>query len=214
MPKLRAPWLVGSPVQSGVLYASAGGLFKSTDGGVNFSPLTLSSPPPVTTYDVAVDWHDPNLVYAGSFEGVLTSTDGGQSWCRPGQGFTEGWGRLETDPHRYGVVYRIAGALWRSIDAGLTWYQVLPDLGIEALAIDRSSSRKLYAYSTVEGVIRSTDGGFRWHTVNTGLPEFADGYIRTNDIAIAVDDPSIVYLATDQGVFRMHEQATRRRRPR
>ncbi len=214
LPKLRAPWLVGSPVQSGVLYASAGGLFKSTDGALNFSPLTLSSSPPITTYDVAVDWHDPNLVYAGTLEGVLTSADGGQSWRPPGQGLAEGGGSLETDPHGFGVVYRIAGALWRSVDAGLSWYQVLPDLGIQALAIDRSSSRKLYAYSTVEGVIRSTDGGFRWHTLNTGLPEFADGYIRAHYIAIAVDDPSIIYLATDQGVFRMHEQAIRGRRPR
>jgi len=214
LPKLRAPWLVGSPVQSGVLYASAGGLFKSTDGGLNFSPLTLSSSPPITTYDVAVDWHDPNLVYAGTFEGIWTSTDGGQTWRAPGQGLTEGWGSLETDPQAHGVIYRIAGALWKSIDAGLSWHQVLPDLGIQALAIDRSSSRKLYAYSTVEGVMRSTDGGFRWQTVNTGLPEFADGYIRSHYIAIAVDNPSIVYLATDQGVFRMQEQAIRRRRSR
>lgn len=174
--------------------------------------LTLSSSPPITTYDIAVDWHDPNLVYAGSFEGVLTSTNGGQSWGPAGQGLTEGWGRLETDPHTSGVIYRIAGALWRSVDTGLTWYQVLPDLGIQALAIDCSSSRRLYAYSTVEGLIRSTDGGFRWHTVNTGFPEFADSYIRAHYIAIAVDDPSIVYVSTDQGVFRMREQATRRRR--
>ncbi|RPJ56236.1 MAG: hypothetical protein EHM23_24105 [Acidobacteria bacterium] len=41
LPKLRAPWLVGSPVQSGVLYASAGSLFKSTDGGLNFSPADV-----------------------------------------------------------------------------------------------------------------------------------------------------------------------------
>ncbi|RPI25531.1 MAG: hypothetical protein EHM61_14150 [Acidobacteria bacterium] len=211
--KNHTPWLVPDPVRSGVLYASGGGLFKTTDGALTFQPLNAFPSPFAITYDVAVDWHDPNLLYAVSLDGLSTSTDGGQTWTLSGQGLNTGFGGLEADPSRRGTVYAADDGLWRSVDAGSNWTQILPDPGLQIVTIDRVNSRRLFAYSTSSGVIRSLNGGASWVPVNLGLPRFGDGVVPVNGIAIGVRDPSVVYLATAQGVFKLKDQS-RRPRPR
>lgn len=91
---------------------------------------------------------------------------------------------------------------------------MLNDPTLQALAIDRAGSRRLFASSTSNGVLRSVNGGVHWVPVNTGLPTFGEGYVRAHDIAIAPGDPSLIYLATDQGVFKMRERPGQRRRRR
>lgn len=75
--------LVGSNLTSGLFYAGTSqGLFKSTDGGVNW--IRLGSFTNVRT--VAVDRSNDSIIYAGTSSGVYVSTDGGSNWQASNEG--------------------------------------------------------------------------------------------------------------------------------
>lgn len=77
-------WVV--PGQSNTVYVTfagfpAGGdsIFESTDGGVTWQGVGASLPPgPV--YTLVTDPNSPQVLYVGTYTGVYTSLDNGQSW--------------------------------------------------------------------------------------------------------------------------------------
>jgi cysteine-rich repeat protein len=85
--------LAVDPTNKLVAYAASewGGLYKTTDGGHQWS--RLDGHRPVVTWDVAVNPTNPNRVYATSFydgrnpaqsqSGINVSTDGGVTWTHP-----------------------------------------------------------------------------------------------------------------------------------
>src|SRR2546425_10038928 len=73
------------PLTPTTLYASTngGGLFKSTDGGANWSATGLTN---IYVSALAIDPVTPTTLYAGTSygPGVFKSTDGGASWNATG----------------------------------------------------------------------------------------------------------------------------------
>ncbi len=74
---------------------ASGGLFRTTDNGATWIPITDGKVPLGSTGDVAVADSDPNVIYLGTGSdgvrsnvstgrGVYKSTDGGQTWSSPG----------------------------------------------------------------------------------------------------------------------------------
>src|SRR5205814_1878660 len=89
----RVTTVTGVPSQPKTFYmgVASGGLFRTTDGGLNWFPLTDGKVPVGSTGSVAVSESDPNVIYLGTGSddirsnvstgrGVYKSTDGGQSW--------------------------------------------------------------------------------------------------------------------------------------
>ena len=90
-------------------------------------------------------------------------------------------------------------------------------LAVYALAIDPLNTATLYA-ATSSGVLKTTDGGSTWTTVNSGLPK---GVVQTPNFsrfsgqplaplaptdpvqALAIDptNPATLYVGTPRGVF-------------
>ncbi len=99
------------PVLSSSMYAATllGGIFHSNDGGQNWNSIGLRDE---FLFKVALDPHNPQVVYAASSSGIQKSVDSGNTWMTVGQrsGYVFS---LAEDPRNSGVLY--LRAIWRGI---------------------------------------------------------------------------------------------------
>jgi hypothetical protein len=197
MTNLAVCSLTMDPNNPNILYAGTGegyfngdgvrgnGIFKSTNGGANWTQLANTSNSNFFfVYKIVVSKGNSQRVYAGTRTGVWRSLDGGTNWTQvhnPGQ---QG-GCLDlvirTDNLAQDVVLAsfgnfTQGTVYRNLDAGGAgvWTGVLSDAGMgrTSLAIAPSSQQTMYALAAsisagnfqdgLQGVFRSTDGGGTW----------------------------------------------------
>ena len=146
----------------------------------------------VETFTVFVHPHDPNLVFAGTADGVYRSTDRGQNFRRadfPDRG-VQVWSFLhdDTDPK-----LMLAGgspvSVYRSEDGGASWKR-MPDPHLPLHATMPFSCRvmrfarhphrrgEIFAALEVSGVMRSTDGGESWSDCSADLLRLAEAEPR------------------------------------
>ncbi|MGB6624333.1 MAG: hypothetical protein WBE43_06065, partial [Candidatus Acidiferrales bacterium] len=105
------------------LGAAAGGVWKTTDGGMSWTSTWDSEPNP-SIGALAVAPSNPSTVWVGTGEannrqsaswgdGVYKSTDAGKTWTHMGLDDTQAIGRIVIDPTNADVVYVAAlGHLW------------------------------------------------------------------------------------------------------
>ena len=150
--------------------AVAGGVWKTTDGGLNWKPMfdkTKDASPSIGA--IAVSESDPNVIYVGTGEacirgnivggnGVWKSVDAGKTWKFVGLADTHAIGRLAVNPKNPDVAFVAAlghpfadneeRGIFRTRDGGKTWEKVLykdaKSGGID-LVFDPNNSNILFA---------------------------------------------------------------------
>lgn len=164
----RPPWDVYPP-SSG----PGSGLYKSTDGGVTWRPLTGHGlPAKVGRIGIAVAPSSPQRVYAlvDSLQGGLyRSEDGGSSWTRvtaDHRVWGRGWyfGGVTVDPRNPDIVYICNTALYESRDGGKHFVPVKGAPGgddYHQLWIDPHDPRRRIL-GVDQGAVVSLDGGATW----------------------------------------------------
>ena len=102
---------------------------------------------------IAVDYNNPNTVYASSINGtgLYKSTDGAATWTQISAS-TVGWKNLVTDPVRANSLYYAAPSgsnVFASSDGGASWSDITNNLpgGILKLEIPASNVNTLYAWT-------------------------------------------------------------------
>ncbi len=161
----------GSPGRINEYYfgATGGGLWKTTDGGQEWYPVTDGQISSSSIGAVAVAETNPDVVYIGAGEtqlrgsitqgdGVYKTTDGGKTWRSLGLKETQAISRIRVHPTNPDVVYVAAlghpygdneeRGVFKSIDGGNTWKKVLyisPKTGAADLIIDRTNPKIIYA---------------------------------------------------------------------
>jgi photosystem II stability/assembly factor-like uncharacterized protein len=161
----------GSPGRINEYYfgATGGGLWKTTDGGQEWAPVTDGQISSSSIGAVAVAETNPDIVYIGGGEtqlrgsitqgdGVYKTTDGGKTWRSLGLKETQAISRIRVHPTNPDIVYVAAlghpygdneeRGVFKSIDGGNTWKKVLyvsPKAGAADLIIDRTNPKILYA---------------------------------------------------------------------
>jgi len=149
--------------------ATGGGLWKTTDGGTSWRPVTDGQVTSSSVGAVAVSESNPDVVYLGMGEtqlrgnvmqgdGVYRSADAGKTWFHLGLADTHAIGRIRVHPTNPDLVYVAAlghpygpnpeRGVYRSNDGGRHWTRVLfrnDKTGAVDIDLDVNDPRVLYA---------------------------------------------------------------------
>lgn len=184
------------PNNSNVIYAaSSGGVFKTTDGGANWTLLpTTNMKELFEIRAVAVDPTNPAIVYAGNSDSIYAmfkSTDGGATWTSISKGLNAGTvTAIAINPASpLTVLAGSPGGLWRSTDGGANWTRIVSGISspnITALVHDPAVPTTVYAMNVDSGIYKSTNGGLDWTGINSGFV-ITGTRIITNGNGFAVD---------------------------
>ncbi|MDE1938996.1 MAG: glycosyl hydrolase [Alphaproteobacteria bacterium] len=148
--------------------AVAGGIWKTTDAGATWEPLTDHTP--ISSVGaIAVAPSNHNILYAGAGEGaprgditygdgIYKSVDGGKTWTSLGLKDTRQIGALIVDPNNPDIVLVAAlghafgpnteRGVYRTADGGNTWKKVLykdDNTGAVDVTFDPHDSKIVYA---------------------------------------------------------------------
>ena len=154
--------------QPGVFYLGApvGGVWKTTNAGVTWTPIFDQFTNVDSIGAIQVAPSDPNIVYVGTGDSVIgpagdgmyKSTDAGKTWTHIGLEETTKVNKMVVDPKD-------------------------PDIVLVSTQGD--------ARHNGQGVYRTTDGGKTWE--NVLRPENANG---TRDIEYAFDEPKVIFATS------------------
>lgn len=210
----RIGGLAFDPTNSAVLYmaAPAGGIWKTVNSGVNWTPIGDHFPSPYVG-DIAVHPKYNNVVIAGlgdsdggvgSGNGIMRSEDGGTSWVniplRTGTTVSD----VIFDPDNTSVVMvsmSNGGGLFRSTNMGYSFTSVtvgsssFPNITDMSVSKPDGSGNRYYAAQVRNsGMYLSTDGGSTWTASNSpsGASTSARSHIEFSHVT-----PNRIYYLND-----------------
>jgi photosystem II stability/assembly factor-like uncharacterized protein len=166
----RVTTVTGVPSQPRTFYmgVASGGLFRTTDGGESWQPLTDGKIPLGSMGSVAVAESDPNVIWLG------TGSDGARSNVSTGRG------------------------VYRSTNAGESWSFVgLYNAGqIGALRVHPtdpntawvSATGDVFKRNTERGIFKTTDAGRTWRKTL-----YLNDSTGASDVELKPGDPNTVY---------------------
>jgi hypothetical protein len=196
-------------VGTGMFYASSydqdGGIYKSVDGGQNWSTLLTD----VVVNSIQIDPSNPNIIYAGcgtggaEYRGFYKSVDGGSTWENKefvSSAITDikiNSGRTNT---LYAATYR--QGMYMSIDAGENWENIgLTGYYMFDLSVYETSSVVAYGSSLRSSLAQESSVNIYAGT-NSGVAGFTgssiSGYIY-NSTGSATVHPTSVWLDVSTG---------------
>src|SRR3954469_6439043 len=165
---IAVPGVKGRP-RDAYFGAAGGGLWKTTDGGSKWAPITDGQLTSSSVGAVAVSESNPDVVYIGMGEacirgnimggdGVYKSIDAGKTWTNVGFHDSDAISKIRIHPTNPDIVF-VADfgrygkdsderGVFKSTDGGRTWNKVLfrnAKTGAVDVAIDRKNPNVMYA---------------------------------------------------------------------
>ncbi|MGH9882241.1 MAG: YCF48-related protein, partial [Pyrinomonadaceae bacterium] len=208
-PKLFVDHIIVDPRDSKTLYVAAhrhkepGGFFKSVDGGRRWreSPELKKE----ALHSLTQSESDPDVLIAGTFNGIFRSDDSGDSWQQlpthdmPGLVHVES---LAIDPRTTDTIYAGTWYLpYKTTDGGKTWKSIrngiIDDSDIFAIDINPRDPNHIIA-SACSGIYETKNAGELWRKVQ-GIPSQSR---RTRAILQHPSVPNLVFAGTTEGFWR------------
>ncbi|MHC1775451.1 MAG: T9SS type A sorting domain-containing protein [Lentimicrobium sp.] len=205
-------WIDTSNFQTILAGSNTGGIFRTTDGGDNWTSLSDNY---ITTgvLSIQVDPADKNRIFIGTGHlgfgraygnGVMKSTDGGVSWEQTGlnsssmaANFTVR--KLMMQPGQPGTMlailnteFRQKAMIYRTTDWAENWEEVYSDNGAELFSIKSDPLNPEIIYATGNRFLKSTDAGLTWTDQSATLPLDSNFVVSRVEIAKTPYNPDLV----------------------
>jgi len=193
-----------------ILFASAwsrennggGGVYRSDDSGVTWKPSGLDNR---AVRALAMATSNPDLLVAGTLEGVYRSHDAARTWERISPENHEEIRNLDSiaiDPRNPEIIYIGTYHLpWKTSNGGRTWKPIhdgmIDDSDVMSIVVDRTNPRRIFA-SACSGIYRSDDAGGVWRKIQ-GIPYAAR---RTHVIRQDPHRAQTIYAGTTEGLWK------------
>jgi photosystem II stability/assembly factor-like uncharacterized protein len=198
---------VGSP---------AGGLWKSVDGGSNWTTNT-DDLPVIGVSHIAIDPINSQIMYIVTGDadatdtysiGILKSIDGGNTWNTTGLSYTVNQtktvNKVIINPNFTDSLYAVTNTnIQISTDAGISWQQVGALGRWRDIEFKPDNSNVLYAAKQSGGsstIYRTNDGGVNWNPINNGI----SGNRYRPLIAVTPDNPNVIYALFAASDYSFH----------
>lgn len=209
----RETWYAGSV---------SGGVWKTTNSGSSWNLITPDLPNLATSVIVMAQ-SDHNVMYVGTGEGffnidavtgsgIFKSTDRGITWnYLTSTNLFGDVNRMAIAPDNADVVVAAsATGIYRTVNGGDTWTNVLEISGVQDLKVNPVDFQIQYATVNGSGIYKSLDGGQSWSSIassqllgGASRIEVAISPVNTNRIFASVDvnfgDNSILFTSTNAG---------------
>lgn len=215
----RTRTIVFHPDNPELIYTAGvnGGVWRSTNGGDNWSPLD-DMLPNLAVVTLIMDPEDPNTLYAGTGEGyfngdavrgdgIFRTTDGGDTWeqlaSTAGETNFAYVNKLAISANDSNRLYAATReGIFRSTDAGATWSLVHDGSDVAVGCVDLQIRTDLETDNLIAAcgsfnpgrIVRSTDGGDTFTSV------LAEAEMGRSTLAIAPSNQDVIYAlnATNQ----------------
>jgi photosystem II stability/assembly factor-like uncharacterized protein len=197
-PRSESTWYAG--MESENRWAS--GIYKTIDAGRSWTFLPQMRG--IGVWSIALFPQDPNILAAGTSQGVYLSKDAGATWTHIS---TENDTELKPvvslafHPSDSNTIFAGTTHLpWRTINGGASWQSIhsgmLDDSDVFSIQVDQLKPSRIFA-SACSGVYGSSNGAELWSKLD--LPK---GAFRTYLVAIDPKKPEVVFAGTTQGLMR------------
>ncbi len=209
------------------LYAVAGGIYISYDGGNSWSYAPQNLPAP-TLFALTVDPSDKDIIYVGTGSlnnegGPFMSGDAGASWRL--MGMTEGLKAelgidrnpncyaLAVSPYDSQILYAsLSGVIFKSTDRGGSWTRLPAGQDLFRISIAPSDPQVIFAGG--RNIVKSTDAGETWEEVASAtlllrgeevLPPGEENYAFIRDMVFDESNAQVLYVATARGLLKTED---------
>ena len=180
-----------------------GGIYISEDGGKSWTEDAQMHGQSVLSLTRSSS--DPNMMVAGTLQGVFRSGDDGDHWKQISPvGSTEihEIESLAIDPQNPQVIYAGTWHLpWKTMDGGVHWVNIkkgiIEDSDVFSIVVDPAQPQIVYA-SACSGIYKSTNAAEEFKKVQ-GIPSTAR---RTRKLQQDPEHLQTVYAGTTEGLYR------------
>ncbi|WP_299247089.1 T9SS type A sorting domain-containing protein [uncultured Lacinutrix sp.] len=167
-----------------IVGAETGGVWKTTDGGANWLPLS-DNYINMKVYSLAMHPTNPSIYFWGSDNGtIFKSIDAGVTWNLVTSSINTGEvNKILIDPNTptkmYCSVEGASGGLYKSINSGVSWSLIHPDANERGYDFEFKPTDPSVVYASGRSVFKSIDGGdtFTKLAAPNGVPNFTTEYV-------------------------------------
>ena len=180
-----------------------GGLWISHDAGRTWHETAFFKGQPI--YALAQAPSDPQILFAGTLQGVYRSSDSGANWTQispPGSHEIHEIESLAVDPTDPDILYAGTWHLpWKTTDGGKNWSNIkqgiIEDSDVFSIIVDPEHPHIVYL-SACSGIYKSENAGTLFHKIQ-GIPTEAR---RTRVLMQDPENRQIVYAGTTEGLYK------------
>ncbi len=218
----RVNTIIVDPDNSDIIYVGspAGGIWKSTDAGATYIPLT-DFLPQIGVSGIAIDPSNTDILYIATGDddynsstsvGIWKSTDAGANWQQTGMNPTN-------TPYRTSEIYinpdntnmlwvATSNGIFKSVNGGDDWTNKQSG-SFRDLKVKPNNSNIIYA-TTNDEFYKSTDAGETFTQITEGLPTTSGRLF----IDITPANGNLVYMvasnsdSTYQGIYKSSDSGT------